>query len=342
MRLIDKVANLSPRTKLIAKISISIISSICLVWGTTCAMSKQVSIVDDTGEKISFITYANNTADVLSEQNVTLGKYDEASIPLDGSVKDGDTIYVYRGKAVTFVDGKESSTVITPKQTVEEFLKSKGVNVDSDIRTNVALTDKIVKDMVVAVTYLSEKTVTVEETVIRGTKRVANASMYSGQSKVSKEGSDGLADRVYKEYYENGDLVGRELVKEDVKIAAVDDVVEYGTKARSGIQYGGVISRGSDYRYKQCLTVSCTAYTGGYRTAAGMVPRYGIVAVDPRVIPMGSRLYIESADGSWVYGTAVAGDTGGAIKGNIVDLYVNSYSEAINFGRRTAKVYILE
>ena len=73
-----------------------------------------------------------------------------------------------------------------------------------------------------------------------------------------------------------------------------------------------------------------------------MKVRYGVVAVDPRVIPLGSRLYIEAENGTWIYGTAVAADTGGAIKGNKIDLYVESYSDAINFGRRKAKVYILE
>ena len=68
----------------------------------------------------------------------------------------------------------------------------------------------------------------------------------------------------------------------------------------------------------------------------------GVVAVDPRVIPLGTRLYIETADGSYIYGNAVAGDTGGAIKGNKIDLFMNSYSECMQFGRRTVNVYILD
>ena len=73
-----------------------------------------------------------------------------------------------------------------------------------------------------------------------------------------------------------------------------------------------------------------------------MRAQYGVVAVDTRVIPLGTRLYIEAADGSWVYGSAVAGDTGGAIRGNKVDLFFNTRQECLNFGRRTARVYILE
>ena len=86
------------------------------------------------------------------------------------------------------------------------------------------------------------------------------------------------------------------------------------------------------------------AENGGYsKTAYGLTPGYGIVAVDPKVIPLGTKLYIESSDGgkSWVYGYCIAGDTGGAIKGNKVDLCFNTKAECIKFGRKTATVYIL-
>ena len=97
--------------------------------------------------------------------------------------------------------------------------------------------------------------------------------------------------------------------------------------------------------------MTATAYSknlsengGNKKTAYGLAPKRGIVAVDPSVIPLGTRLYIESADGgkSWVYGYCVAGDTGSAIKGNKVDLCMDTERECINFGRRSAVVYILD
>ena len=72
-----------------------------------------------------------------------------------------------------------------------------------------------------------------------------------------------------------------------------------------------------------------------------MKARYGVIAVDPRVIPLGTKLYIESPDGSYTYGEAIAEDTGGAIKGNKIDLFFPSYEECMRFGRRTMTVYIL-
>lgn len=98
-------------------------------------------------------------------------------------------------------------------------------------------------------------------------------------------------------------------------------------------------SRG-DYRYRQALNMEATAYTVdsryGRRTASGMRAQYGVVAVDRSIIPLGTRLYIEG------YGFAVAGDVGSAIKGNRIDLFLETYRQAINFGRRMIRVYILE
>ncbi len=342
MRLRDKVVEHSP---IIRKAVLSVFLMfmfVQFVWGAFYAMSKQVSIVDDKGEEIRFITYASNTAEVLAEKNVTLGEWDETSIPLDGKVRHGDTIYVYRSKVISFDNGGESSVQITAKPTVKAFLKSQGIDSYDSIKTNVPLDEKVTENMRICVTYFEEKFVDAQEVLNYDTKRIANNSMLSGTTKVVSEGTDGLVDRVYREYYENGELISRDVVKENVKVAAVDSVVEYGTKPRQSISYRVGVSRGSEYRYSKCLDMTATAYCTGTHTATGMRVRYGVVAVDPKVIPLGSRLYIEGPNGSWIYGTAVAADTGGAVKGNIIDLYVESYSEAINFGRRKAKVYILE
>lgn len=94
--------------------------------------------------------------------------------------------------------------------------------------------------------------------------------------------------------------------------------------------------------YTDCLTVEATAYSGGGETAMGTAAGAGTVAVDPNMIPLGSRLYITAEDGSsWVYGYAVAEDTGGSIQGERVDLFFYSESDCQAFGRREAKVYVL-
>lgn len=84
----------------------------------------------------------------------------------------------------------------------------------------------------------------------------------------------------------------------------------------------------------------CWPYADGL-TATGVKCQVGVVAVDPKVIPLKSKLYIETADGSFVYGYCTAEDTGGAIKGNKVDLAMNTKADCFQFGRRQVKVYIL-
>ena len=87
----------------------------------------------------------------------------------------------------------------------------------------------------------------------------------------------------------------------------------------------------------ETVTFEATAYTWtGCRTASGPWPSRGTIATDPRVIPLGTELYIEG------YGSAVALDTGGDIQGQIIDLYMDSYQECIEWGRRQVEVRVIE
>ena len=97
--------------------------------------------------------------------------------------------------------------------------------------------------------------------------------------------------------------------------------------------------------YSSVVTGSGTAYTApaGSLTATGVTAYHGGVAVNPNIIPYGSKLYIVSTDGSFVYGYATAVDTGGALMSGtaIVDCFYNTYDECVSFGRRNVNVYIV-
>lgn len=100
------------------------------------------------------------------------------------------------------------------------------------------------------------------------------------------------------------------------------------------------VSDGSNVTYKATYTMTATAYTGGSLTAMGLKPvrdplSLSTIAVDPSVIPLGTKVYIPG------YGYAIASDTGGLIKGNIIDLYMNSEVECINWGRRSVTLHIV-
>lgn len=150
----------------------------------------------------------------------------------------------------------------------------------------------------------------------------------------AQTGKPGAVKLTYRIISRDGKPVGKELIKEE-RSEPTNTIYLMG---RSGYPS----SRGSFDRGR-VITMHASAYTnspyenaGTGLTAMGLPAGYGHVAVDPRVIPLGTRVYVEG------YGFAIASDTGGAIKGNRIDLCVgSSRSAAMNFGRRTVKVHIL-
>lgn len=126
-----------------------------------------------------------------------------------------------------------------------------------------------------------------------------------------------------------------------------------GSSSSGGSRYDGsaetsgnviMTSSGESYTYVDVMTCSATAYTcEGYvgHTYSGTLARVGAIAVDPTVIPLGTKMYVVSNDGQYVYGYCVAEDIGGDIKGNKIDLYFDTYAECWDFGVRMCTVYIL-
>ena len=181
------------------------------------------------------------------------------------------------------------------------------------------------------------------------TKILYNDQKYVDYEQVMQEGSDGLKKSVYQECYVDGKLVSKSLEEEIIIKDPVDKIIEVGTK-----EYEVATSRGG-FRFETELDMVASAYDLSYEscgknpgdpyygiTASGTKAQPGTVAVDPRVIPLGTKLYIASTDGSPDYGFATALDTGGAIKGNRIDLFMEDNTDANNYGIRQVKVYILE
>lgn len=218
-----------------------------------------------------------------------------------------------------------------------------------------------VSDDGVEVTVASELTYyeEISEDVAYETVRVANPGMEKGTEKVVQEGKNGVRTSVYEVIWSNGQELSRQFV-EELDSTVVDKIVEYGTAPEATVNINSSIASvkkntdgsgtltladGSTLSFSGVKSMTATAYTAGhggadYTTATGTLVRVGTVAVDKSVIPLGTRMYIVSNDGSVVYGLAVAEDTG--VRGNVVDLYYNTYEECINFGRRGCTVYILE
>ena len=151
-----------------------------------------------------------------------------------------------------------------------------------------------------------------------------------------QEGVKGVTEETRLVTKINGEERGSIVIGSKILSESRSKIVEVGTKKPENMIHGK--------KYKKKIVMRGTAYdpSAGKWTASGTRARVGAVAVDPRVIPLGTKLYIESADGFPTYGFAVAEDTGGAIKGNRIDVFYNSRSQALRFGRRNVVVYILE
>lgn len=189
------------------------------------------------------------------------------------------------------------------------------------------------------------------------TVRVANPDMLKGQERVVQTGAVGIRSSVYEVVWSGGKMISRQFV-EDIDSTAVDEIIEYGTctdevasddkliEVKKNEDGSGtlVFASGTTLNFSDAKSMTATAYTGGhggvgYRTASGTAVRHGVVAVDKKVIPLGTKMYIVTNDGI-VYGIGTAEDTG--VRGNVIDLYHDTYRQCIEFGRRSCTVYILE
>ncbi len=237
--------------------------------------------------------------------------------------------------------------VFTEEETVEELLRRLSIPVEADEAVLVELTAQPCR-----LTIASDFTCEVErrEAVPCVTRYEADSSLAWGEETVAQEGQDGYLP-TYARIYVSGGRAAAEQTLGTGESTMRERIIRYGTRSRHTnvqvLDYGGgtVTADGQALRYTRALRMTGTAYTAGIGavdtvTATGTTARVGVVAVDPRVIPLGSRLYIEGAKGSYVYGIAVAEDTG--VRGSVIDLYMESYDDCVQFGRRPVNVYILE
>ncbi|HXH61453.1 MAG TPA: 3D domain-containing protein [Fimbriimonadaceae bacterium] len=156
-----------------------------------------------------------------------------------------------------------------------------------------------------------------------------------GQGRITKvqNGVDGEVRREILISMQDGEIVQEALLRED----ATDPVPAI---FHMGKPSSRAISRGT-YTRAKVMEMECTAYTPRagrkhptYTTRTGTRAEYGVIAVDPEVIPLGTLMYVEG------YGFGIAEDTGSAIKGNIIDVCIESRKAALDWGRKTVKVHI--
>ncbi|MBR2667457.1 MAG: G5 domain-containing protein [Oscillospiraceae bacterium] len=197
-------------------------------------------------------------------------------------------------------------------------------------------------------------------TIPRPVSQVTDDTLFEGYTRTLQMGYDGLQRDTYRVYQLNGNYTYEVLTDSRRVTEPQEQIVAVGTLPAPELHWLSVsndrivsqdgntitMTSGETYHYSKVINVLATAYTTeGMKwniTSTGTTARVGAIAVDPRVIPYNSRMYIVTDDGSIIYGIATAEDCGGLIKGNRVDLFFNTRYECIQFGARNCTIYILD
>lgn len=231
----------------------------------------------------------------------------------------------------TFYD-QESLVCTSEERTVGELADLMGIEFSDEQRENVDTEAAILSDTVVSVDAVTYDTVAVNEPILYETRYVDIQTIPKGTTKTHQKGANGTLTTEYQVTYVNGIEVERAQTNVYTSVAPTENVVYRGV--------GGTLTVGGKaYSYSYYIDCSSTVYTGGGTTASGLPATEKVIAVDPKVIPLGTTCYIS---GSYCeVGFRTAADVGGGIKGNIVDIYFEKSNPYFaGYGRRNVRVYI--
>lgn len=303
--------------------------------------------LNNCGDVETFKMTNGTVADALEKAGVE-PKANQLVVPSETTSIVADMeIGIYDTKKIKVTADGETVTTMVPYGNVVEALNMAGFDVDEDDILSVSRnsnTNDLNEVTIKRVTYGEE---TSNEKIAYDSVNENSDEIELGETKIKTKGVNGekLVTRECK--YIDGKKVSEKEVDSETLTEPVDEVVLVGTKGAATNGGAGTFTDmyGNSVAYSQVLTGSGTAYTApaGALTATGVPAYHGGVAVNPAIIPYGSKLYITSTDGSVVYGYATAVDTGGALWDGsaIVDCFYNTYSECVSFGRRNVNVYVI-
>lgn len=297
--------------------------------------------VEVDGQVLEERVLAGTVERALAQLGVRLEEGDRTSPLLEAALEPGLVIAVARAFPVTLEADGTVREVRTVGGTVEQVLAEAGVRLGALDYVKPDLSTPVSPGARIRVVRVREEIVVRQAPIPFRTLRWAEPRWEKGRTGVLREGKEGLAEYTERLRYEDGRLVSTTRLRTRVLRKPQDEIIGVGTR----IVWRTLQTPLGPVRYREVLQMVATAYypgpesTGRYAdgvTATGMRAGHGVVAVDPTVIPLGTRLYIPG------YGMAVAGDVGSAIKGKRIDLGFNTLREALHFGRRTVTVYVLD
>ncbi|HHX73690.1 MAG TPA: DUF348 domain-containing protein [Firmicutes bacterium] len=331
--------------------------STLLLFAAFSLVYKQITLTVDGSDR-KMITFRSSVAAVLEDAGVAAGPDDHVRPLPDKPVADGMQIEIRRAFPVTVHADGRTVTVPVVEANVAAVLEKAGIRLNELDRVEPACDYMLAPGDEVRVVRVERQLVAqLTEIPFREIRRGTD-KLDRGTSRVVARGANGLQQDMVEIILEDGVEVSATVLSAEILRPREDRIIEYGENT--------ILSRGGrvlDFQYVYTVTATaycdgteasgcprdsagrsvCTGKHGGGTTATGRKAVAGdgseanpyIVSVDPGIIPLGSRLYLDG------YGYGVAADTGGLIKGNRIDLLLDSHEAALRFGRRKLRVYVL-
>lgn len=339
-----------------ARIScVAVMTAITIAVVTLLGLSLNTVKIFD-GEQTYTVRSLNvNVANVLSNLNLKSESYRVTKTTVDNRMTSVEIAYTF---PVYITKGDETKEIEFAGGTVADALGIAGYTPDSNDFTEPSLDTVITETAYIDYTDIDYVSGTYTESIPHSVKTVYSSADAEGTATLT-EGRDGVKQVSYTEKLVNGVSQGKTVTGEEVITTAVDGKKVIGTK-KAAVKTSATVKsvskltpssaieldeNGNPVNYKSKITARATAYTyTGNNCSTGVAPKPGYIAVNPNYIPYGTKMYIKTADGSVIYGYAVAADTGGFIKRHPtgVDLFMSSESACRSFGVRNVEIYILE
>ncbi|MDR1642444.1 MAG: G5 domain-containing protein [Clostridiales bacterium] len=310
------------------------------------AQLKTIFFVEN-GKSSTYVTTAETVRDFFLEADITLTPKDTANMDYDEVLDHGDVLELDRGYYITIVaDGEDEKIKVNRGLTVGAVVTQLRKERDVYYTTSASLPSFVEEGMTLEISSFYDVIDLSRTPIPFETEEIDAPDLPKGTIELVQEGVEGELETALKISFRKEIEESREILSETVVHEPIPKIVRVGSKLAPAGGLGEKVESISELDYSQVIVMNATAYTaselakpGSKRygiTASGMKVAHGVVAVDPRVIPLGTKLYIEG------YGYSIAADTGGAIKGNKIDLYMETLQAARQFGRRNVTVYVLK
>lgn len=339
----------SRKNSLPVRLTALALTLICAVTLLSQAVfAKTTYVITDGNEVLVHTTYATDPAKVLNEAGFSLNEADTYETQPGLGVEE---ITVIRSQSVTIHYCGETMEVTTYGETVQSLLDRLGIVLGEDATISVSPEIETYDGMVLLISRTVVSTDGYTAVIPYETVYEYTDALPEGTEVVLTQGVDGQMRVTAKVIYVNGRETVRSVESREVITEPVTQVIAKGTgngsqNGQTIIGDGIIVTAAGDvltYTHRETFTATayCREEVGGQITAVGTVTRVGAIAVDPRVIPYGTRLFIVTQDGQYIYGVAVAEDCGSSIKGYRLDLFYESMAECVEFGIRDCDVYFL-